>query len=175
MIKLKQIIFLSISMLIFLILICYLYNDGLIVYKIQKATTQPLQLVEYYTGIDFSNRVEISNVKFSRLDESVIMSNNYMVATLLAPSDMIDNWFPESGRKYNHTHIVFIPLDTEIDAEKIKFSYSKYNTVRRWGYKTQRSINFTVMESENELTKIYVSIDMLGWYLWNKWCLGGMD
>ena len=157
----------------FMILIFYLYNDGFIAYKLQKATSSPIQLVEYYTGIKFPDEVEISNVKISWFDESKIMSSDYLEAMLIVPSNMIDKWFPESGRHYNfHENYNILPNS---DKEKISFSYNKFNAVRRWGYKTQRTISFAVLESENESTQIYISVDMLGWYLWDKWKLGGMD
>ena len=79
--------------------------------------------------------------------------------------------FPENGRTYGYKSAIY-PAD--IDPQRIDFSYSKYNTIRRWGYKTQRTISFCVMKTEGEFTVVHIKVDILGWYLWNKWKLGGM-
>lgn len=165
----RKVFYLSI-ILIFVILILYFYNDGWLPYSIQKKALSPLSLVEYYTNINFPTETIVEFSEF--LNDSPDKRDECFKIVFLVPTDELSNLFREECRDYNPTPTFAIPSD--MSQETVDFTCSMYNTVRKWNLKTQRTIQIAVMKSEGIYNKVYISIDKLGWYLWDKWQLGGI-
>lgn len=168
----RKIKYIAIFIIVIIILIVLLYNDGWYIYKIQKKILSPLRLVEYYTDIKFPTETIVDKIEYKK-DSPDILNDEYCEATLSISANKINSLFKEEYRDYDPSHAYGAPPNS--DTQKIDYSCVMYNTVRRWNSKTQRTILFTVMKPENEISKVHISIDKLGWYLWNCWQLGGMD
>ncbi len=172
--SISKVTYCFVVLFIVVVLVC-IYNDGRIPYNIQKVSTPPISLIEYYTGIKFPDGTKVNNIDYIHSinhEDTFYDGEDHIEATLLIPSNKIDNIFPENGRDYEHKSA---NCPVYVDDKSIDFSYKKYNAVRRWGYKTQRTISFCIMESNNNVTPVHINIGTLGWYLWDKWKLGGMD
>lgn len=164
----KMLIILSAFIILIIAFMVYWNNDGWLAYKIQKVKLTPLELINYYTSIPFPATVKVESIDFGK--DTPGSNDEYLEATLLIPSDEIANLFNEKIRDYDSSNAL---LFKDEEKEYIYFSSNMYNTVRKLLDKTQRTIHFTVLKSNNEYTKVYVLIDKLGWYLWNKQQLGG--
>ena len=162
----KKYVFLVLGLLIIIsLLTLYYYNVGWIAYNIQKRQLSTLELIKYYTSIPFSNSTKIEKVEFSEDTEGEW--DEYLEVVFLVPFSEIEYLFSERNKDYDKSSSVF-----ERNSEDIVFSSIIFNTVRKWNGKTQRTINFTVMKPDEEYSKIYVSIDKLGWWLSSEWKLG---
>lgn len=165
----KFICFICIGM--FICGIFYLYNDGSLVYIIKKQITPPISLIEYYTGLDLPFETELKMIKFTK-----DWTGENLEAIIVVPTGELDNLFPENTRNYDVDSDMFIFNNIDIDDRKIYFSSNRYSVVRKWNLKwnlkMQRTMKFTVIKSNNGCSDIHISIDLLSWYLWNKWHLG---
>lgn len=165
----KMIFTLTIFVVMIIAFVVYWNNDGWINYNIQKKQLSELELINYYTNIRFPDTTNIESCKF--IKDTPGVTDECLKAILIIPSNEIDNLFPEKVRNYNTS---FVPIKfNDNDESLVYFWHEKYNTVRKWFTKTQRSIDFAVLKPEGDHNKIYVSVSKLGWYLWNKQQLGG--
>lgn len=153
-----------------LIAILFYFNNGWIAYNIQKKQLTTLELLQYYTNIPFTNaNIEIESVEFTK--DTPKYMDEALKAILLVPTKEIDHLFKEEVRNYNVTSMPMRFMGD--DESSVYFNIPMFQAVRRWLIKTSRSITIAVLKPEGEYTKVYVSIDKLGWYLWNKHQLGG--
>ena len=80
----------------------------------------------------------------------------------MVPTDDIDNLFKKENRDYNTSRVSLRKIE-ENNTDSVNFSYNKFDVVRKWFTYTQRSVQFIVMQPVDEYSKIYISIDKLGW------------
>ena len=150
----QKVIFVCATVLaVILILIC-IYEYPWLTYNFQKMQLTPVELIRLYTMKSFSDNVEVESIEFIKdgwFDESI-------KAVILVPSEEINELFPERIRDYNKLHSVF-----ETGSESISFSSAVLVSVTKLISRTQRNIHFTVMKSERQYTKIYLSVNHLGW------------
>ena len=142
------------------ILFIYLKNDGL--YIINNINMTEIELINKYTLFKFPEETIIENFILEDDIKSCFISHNeYIRATLLIPSKMLDNIFPLEFREYNRDNI--LDLRKEETNENVDYGIWIPITVGKWFDKTQRNINFTVMKSNDSFTRVYVYVDKLGW------------
>ncbi len=146
-----------------LVLFIHLKNNGL--YILNKITLTEIELINKYTSIDFPKETVIEYfVLDDDINSNFFSYNQYLKATLLVPNEKIDSLFPEDSREYNKDMI--LDLRREETDENINFGVWAPITVVKWFAKTQRSILITAMEPGDTYTRMYVSVDKLGWKLW---------
>ena len=164
----KFLIILSIFMVLITAFIIYWNNDSWMAYNLQKRRLSTLDLIKDYTRIKFPNSTKIESYRFK--EDTPIFNDECLKATLLVPTSEIANLFPEKIRDYNISRAVLGD-----DKKNIYFSALQFSTVKKWLDKTQRSIHFTVIKPKNNYSKVYISIDKLGWHMWNSYKLSGRD
>ena len=141
----------------------YLRNDGF--YVLQNMNKTQIELINKYT-IEFPQTIIVENfILENDIDSYWFSHNQYIEATILVPNGAIDTLFPEELREYDIKNILDLSKD---DNEKISFGVWMPRTVVKWLDKTQRTINFTVMQSGEEYTKVYLLVDKLGWNVYSR-------
>jgi len=137
-------------------------NDGL--YVLNKVNSNERELINRYT-IQFPEQTIIETFSLKKDIESYFFSHNeYIEATLLVPNNVIPILFSETIREYDITQTLDLSHGTTDD--KFHFGVWMPRTVSKWFDKTQRTISFTVMQPDEKYTRVFVSVDKLGWNLW---------
>lgn len=137
------------------IVLC-IYESSWIMYNIQKKQINSLELIEFYTTKTFSNNVKVISVEF--IPDGRFFDDEVLKAELLVPISEINQLFPDEVRDYDETHSIF-----EKGSKEIEFSCRTMSSVQKLFVTTQRTVHFTVMKSDGEYTKVFISIDRLGW------------
>ena len=136
----------------------YLYIDGMILYKIQKAVLPPLKLIEYYTERKFPEGTELNSIEFYPTDPPY---TEYLEAVVMIPEYAIDDLFSEKERQYDDYYRKTLPKDEQ---QKFSFCVHKYIVSRRLTYSIRSGMSFEVLEPETGYIKMYVSVGNLGAY-----------
>ena len=148
-----------------LLIILYYFYDG--AYVIETMTSTELELINEYATYKtpFSDKTIVEDfVLADDTDSHFYRHNQYIEATLLVPNDEIDAIFPENLREYD----IDLVLDLrKNDNESFYFGVWMPRRVEKWPERTSRSITYTVLIPGNEYTKVYLSVDKLGWKLYN--------
>lgn len=142
----------------------YIYDGA---YVIETMTSTELELINEYATYKtpFSDKTIVEDFVLKDDIESYFYHHNqYIKATLLVPNDEIDDIFPEKLREYD----IDLVLDLrKNDNESFYFGVWMPRRVEKWPERTSRSITYTVLIPGNEYTKVYLSVDKLGWKLYN--------
>ena len=142
----------------------YIYDGA---YVIETMTSTELELINKYATYKtpFSDKTIVEDFVLKDDIESYFYHHNqYIKATLLVPNDEIDDIFPEKLREYD----IDLVLDLrKNDNESFYFGVWMPRRVEKWPERTSRSITYTVLIPGNEYTKVYLSVDKLGWKLYN--------
>ncbi|MDY6315245.1 MAG: hypothetical protein SPL89_08800 [Clostridia bacterium] len=148
-----------------LLIILYYFYDG--AYVIETMTSTELELINEYATYKtpFSDKTIVEDFVLKDDIESYFYHHNqYIKATLLVPNDEIDAIFPEELRCYDTD--MYFDLRKN-DNEVVHFKIWMPRAVVKWPDKTSRNIQYNVLVSGNEYTKVYLSVDKLGWKLYN--------
>lgn len=142
----------------------YIYDGA---YVIETMTSTELELINEYATYKtpFSDKTIVEDFVLKDDIESYFYHHNqYIKATLLVPNDEIDDIFPEKLRCYDTD--MYLDLRKN-DNEVVHFKIWMPRAVVKWPDKTSRNIQYNVLVSGNEYTKVYLSVDKLGWKLYN--------
>lgn len=156
----KKKIILSLTSIIIITILLYFFNDGWIIYNLQKNIYTPQKLIYNYTNLLLPDDIKLQNLVFT--EDSPDCKDEAVEITVLVPTDDIDNLFKKENRDYNTSRVSLRKIE-ENNTDSVNFSYNKFDVVRKWFTYTQRSVQFIVMQPVDEYSKIYISIDKLGW------------
>ena len=144
----------------------YLDNDG--IYVISNIKNSELDWINKYAIYKkkFPTETVIEEFKKSNdyADSLFFNHNDYIKATLLVPNEYLDEIIPEFAREYDLEHS--LDVRTEKTDEQVQYNVWMPRTVVKWLDKTQRDIYYTVMQSSDEYTRIYIYVNYLGWKIW---------
>ena len=139
----------------------YLKNEG--IYIISNLNNTELDWINKYAiyEVPFPESVIVEDLYKENdvFDIPFILHDEVIRATLLVPTDSMENMVPHSMRDYDFNGIL------KENDEQIQYDVFMPRTVIKWGVKTQRTSSFTVMQPGEEYTRVYIMVDKLGWNL----------
>lgn len=152
-----------IATLLLIIITCigvYFYFDGLLLYKIQKMITPPLELIEFYINKDLPDETKIDSMEFIAVTDP--QYSEELFAKLILPKNAIDTLFPEKERNYSEDD--FYLYKNENNQSELVFRVNKGERVRRTRFVMTRNIEFSIYEPRNDMVDVSVMVTNLGYY-----------
>ena len=145
--------------LFFSIILAYFKNEGS--YLLKKYTRTEVELLRDFTKFQFPDSTIINTMTIEGDTGSYFFSHNEVLRAIVSvPSNEIDKLFPETYRSpYEYAY-----SGHELEnGEEREFMIFSAHAVTKWFDKTQRSIYITAVRPKDKYTKVYVSVDKLGW------------
>ena len=139
-------------------------------YQEQKKELSVLDMIRYYTSMNFSNQTRIIKYQY---DTDKNQKSESLHVTVRIPNNELNRWIVKKSREYD----VKQTYPSIIEKEKISNPYFytvRCYTVMKGSEATQRTILFIASKSESTYTDVFISIGMLGWHLANSEKLGGI-
>ena len=159
----KTVLRIIILLMLGFLFVIYMKNDGL--YMINKMFSTQLEMINQYAAYFDNKFPETTIIKEYMIKDdmkSFFFSHNKCIkAILLVPNDEANKIIPEYARDYDLKYI--IDLSKGKAEENVNYGVIVTPTVKKWLTKIDRGIFFTFMQPGEKYTKIYVSVDMLGW------------
>lgn len=162
----KKLGIISLIVIVIVGLYIYLKNDG--IYVISNINNTELDWINKYAIYDTEFPDTTIIEEFKKEDDlgiHFISHSECIHATLLVPNESIEKLVPEFARDYDLDHS--LDLRHEKTDEKIQYNVWMPRTVVKWLDKTQRSILYTVMQPNDEYTRVYIFVDKLGWNIYH--------
>ena len=159
----KTVLRIIILLMLGFLFVIYMKNDGL--YMINKMFSTQLEMINQYAAYfdnKFPDTTIVEEYEIHNDEGSYFFSHNqYIEAVLLVPNDEANKIIPEYARDYDLKYT--IDLSKGKAEENVNYGVIVTPTVKKWLTKIDRGIFFTFMQPGEKYTKIYVSVDMLGW------------